>query len=70
MKSQSRKSQRQGAQEQMDTFANPRGGSRAMANYRASITDTENSRVMKKKTKGGPRETNESLDYDQRDKML
>ena len=54
----------------MDTFANPRGGSRAMANYRASVTDTENSRVMKKKTKGGPRETNESLDYDQRDKML
>ena len=41
-----------------------------MANYRASITNTEDSRVMNKKTKGGPRASDESLDYEQRDRML
>ena len=41
-----------------------------MANYRASVTNTEDSRVMNKKTKGGPRDTDESLNYDQRDRML
>ena len=64
MKQQSRKSHKASAQEQMDTFANYKGGSRAMAGIRASVTDTENSRIMKKKTKGAPRETDESLDYD------
>ena len=41
-----------------------------MANYRASVTNTEDSRVMNKKTKGGLRDTDESLNYDQRDRML